>query len=101
MITNLRWIGYLISNLWNGSKPLPKRWLKHRITRAEFDEKTKFLARSDDSEYQQFMETLHPTDEIWFFTSPDWTWHKLMGREGYITVRDGKTTYNTLVTMMN
>ncbi|HYF66409.1 MAG TPA: hypothetical protein VD886_26510 [Herpetosiphonaceae bacterium] len=44
---------------------------------------------------------LRPGDEIWCWETPKWTWDALMGRGGYVIVRDGKPTKHSVMVWMN
>jgi hypothetical protein len=40
-------------------------------------------------------------DEIWLWRTPAWTWRALMGREGFVLLRNHKVTRYSVVTGMN
>jgi hypothetical protein len=97
---------------------IPRLWLREAGTPAEFErarlERTavafnlpfekvaqKFAERpfgemTDD--WQRFVRQLGERDELWFFSSPDDTFAKKLGCQGYAIVREG-IIRDTLITL--
>ena len=51
--------------------------------------------------WQELKEKMQPNDEIWRWNSPAWTWKMMVGRDGYMIVRSGRTTRHSFTTGMN
>jgi hypothetical protein len=85
-------------NYWNISKKL----LKHKVEREEI-EKILAAAVSDNFkiELRTFRDKILLDDEIWYWESPEESWHSMRGRAGYVIVRHGKATKHYIITGMN
>jgi len=42
---------------------------------------------------------MQPSDELWTFRSPDWTWDDYVGREGIVLLREGQAVATILTKM--
>jgi len=84
-----------------------EEWLKEKMTKEEFVAKQQQIYESlaDRPQVQKsfkehfwdpFMEHYQDGDEIWFFSSPDETWHSLCGRAGNAILRNGKCIYSQI-----
>jgi len=56
---------------------------------------------SYSDEWKEFILKIKPNDEIWKWSSPEWTWKMMVGRCGYMIVRSGRTTRHRITTGMN
>jgi MFS family permease len=52
-------------------------------------------------EWEDFKSKIKPGDEIWFWSTPQWTWDSLVGRCGYVIVRNDRPTRHFMLTGMN
>ena len=97
---------------------IPPQWLRQRGTPEEFErtqleraalafnlpvEKVveKLGARpfgSMTDRWREFVQQLGKGDELWFFSSPNHTFAKKLGCQGYAVVREG-VIRNTLITL--
>ena len=97
---------------------IPHQWLRKAGTPAEFErtrlehtaaafnlpfEKVaqKFAERpfgEMTDAWRRFVQQLGERDELWFFSSPDDTFAKKLGCQGYAIVRDG-IIHETLITL--
>ena len=97
---------------------IPHQWLRRAGTPEEFEraclertasafnlpfEKvaakfaTRLFGEMTDS-WRRFVQQLQEGDELWFFSSPDDTFAKKLGCQGYAIVRDG-IIHETLITL--
>lgn len=51
--------------------------------------------------WEEFKSHYKEGDEIWQWSTSPMTWKMLVGRDGYVIVREGKTTRDSIVTGMN
>ena len=51
--------------------------------------------------WNELKSEMHEGDELWEFSTPEWTWLELHGRAGLVVVRNGKPTRHILITRMN
>ncbi len=75
----------------------PVDWLVRPVSilEAEDHEGLRSMERWND-----LTAVIQPGDEIWLFCSPPRTWEVMMGREGYVLLRNGKEI-DRVVTVMN
>jgi hypothetical protein len=87
-------------------RPLPREALVTRLAVRERDvlrldqEALRLMAESErhdpvlqcwiPAETQRFATDMDPGDELWTWSSPEWTWQDMMGRAGYAIVRNGE-----------
>ena len=70
-----------------------KSWLKYKVERHA-------LFGCINKQWIAFKESMEEGDEIWFFTSEEYTWQTLCGREGYVVLRNGEPI-NYILTKMS
>jgi hypothetical protein len=80
-----------------------KQWLRHRVTIEELESThlvngVPFGFCSPD--WEALRAQVRPGDEIWYFSSPQEDWDRLMGWEGIALVRGGEIV-ESFCTAMN
>ncbi len=96
---------------------MDKAWLIRRVTveeaeaasLAEIDwlraqgisvSKPRVPFRAQSAEWQALKDVMRDGDELWQFSSPEKTWERLMGRGGFVVLRDGEVI-GKIVTIFN
>jgi hypothetical protein len=94
---------------------MKKSWLKHKVEDIEAveNESVERLKQSRpdrpaihipfgflNKSWNELKNCMKEGDELWFFSSEDYTWETLRGREGYTVLRNGEphATLNTRLT---
>jgi hypothetical protein len=54
-----------------------------------------------ENEWENFKSKVKEGEEVWFWSTSPWTWKMLVGRCGYVIVRNGRPTRHSIVTGMN
>lgn len=95
-------VASLLASLWRGG--VSKDSLVKKVSVASVE--TRHLhngvpfGRMND-EWESFKSKMRKGDEIWYWSTPEWTWKRLAGRCGYVIVRNGKPTRHSILTGMN
>lgn len=84
----------IVLGLFSLTKPISSKRLVERVEKNE-------LKENSGEDIEEFLKNLKSGDEIWYWSTERWKWKMLMGRCGYVIVRDGRPTRHLIVTGMN
>lgn len=95
-------IGGLFQFVLSSYQAIPQELLKHRVE-LELIEKMNAAANTEffKEQVSKFRVKILPSDEIWYWESPEESWRSKRGRAGYVIVRQGKATRHYIITGMN